>query len=321
MRWMPCVLLTAGAVCLLSSPVAGDSERAQAVSPGSPTASRPLSESCPTFSWGAVVDAGGYELVIYRVVANGELETTQQVEVPRGATSWTPSGAQCPGAGPGSDSGARYAWAVRALSPAGAGPWSQALLFETPGRPTEDEVRQALRVLGRYQEASLEGRPGKAVAHREAAAQVIDGARGEGSAAWRSQKARRPLGGSQVRGASPRDLLPEALSASTVGVAPSLRTVTTPASFSLDIDGDFNLGGFVFQNGVPFIHNDGGEAYRNTAVGLNALVSNTTGYRNTATGGSALRFNTEGFRNTANGDKALWRCPGSVDSLWLSELS
>ena len=39
--------------------------------------------------------------------------------------------------------------------------------------------------------------------------------------------------------------------------------------FALTVDGAFELGGFVFKGGVPFIHNDEG----NTAVGLNALVS------------------------------------------------
>jgi hypothetical protein len=43
----------------------------------------------------------------------------------------------------------------------------------------------------------------------------------------------------------------------------------------------------------------------NTAVGTNALNSNTTGYENTANGYEALKSNTQGFRNTANGYFAL----------------
>ena len=42
-----------------------------------------------------------------------------------------------------------------------------------------------------------------------------------------------------------------------------------------------------------------------TALGMGALVSNTTGFDNTATGRSALLSNTEGFRNTATGRSAL----------------
>ncbi len=43
----------------------------------------------------------------------------------------------------------------------------------------------------------------------------------------------------------------------------------------------------------------------NTALGIGALVSNTTGFENTATGASALGANTTGERNTASGDEAL----------------
>lgn len=45
--------------------------------------------------------------------------------------------------------------------------------------------------------------------------------------------------------------------------------------------------------------------YQNTAVGANALQSNTTGSFNTATGTEALSQNSDGFGNTANGSSAL----------------
>ena len=48
-------------------------------------------------------------------------------------------------------------------------------------------------------------------------------------------------------------------------------------------------------------------AETNTALGIGALVSNTTGIRNTALGGSALGSNTTGDFNTASGDSALQR--------------
>lgn len=110
---------------------------------------------------------------------------------------------------------------------------------------------------------------------------------------------------------------------------PPPRTVTPPGSYALSIDGDFELGGFVFRDGYPFLHNDGGPTWGNTALGLDALVSttpgfpynfngrdntaiglgalgnNTTGYNNTATGMDALRHNTEGGDNTAVGVFAL----------------
>jgi hypothetical protein len=43
----------------------------------------------------------------------------------------------------------------------------------------------------------------------------------------------------------------------------------------------------------------------NTASGNNALYSNMTGYKNTANGNNALYSNTNGYHNTANGDNAL----------------
>jgi uncharacterized coiled-coil protein SlyX len=44
----------------------------------------------------------------------------------------------------------------------------------------------------------------------------------------------------------------------------------------------------------------------NTAIGFQALYSNTTGYENTAGGANALHNNTTGFANVANGDYALY---------------
>jgi uncharacterized coiled-coil protein SlyX len=47
--------------------------------------------------------------------------------------------------------------------------------------------------------------------------------------------------------------------------------------------------------------------FDNTAIGLDALFSNTTGSANTATGWTALQSNTTGFNNTANGSNSLAR--------------
>ena len=44
----------------------------------------------------------------------------------------------------------------------------------------------------------------------------------------------------------------------------------------------------------------------NTALGDDALISNTTGFQNTATGFNALFNNTTGSLNTANGVEALF---------------
>src|SRR5262249_44563900 len=53
----------------------------------------------------------------------------------------------------------------------------------------------------------------------------------------------------------------------------------------------------------------------NTALGEDALISNTTGVQNTAIGGVALRFNTTGGNNTATGLQALYSNPtGSANT-------
>src|SRR5438874_8494361 len=41
-------------------------------------------------------------------------------------------------------------------------------------------------------------------------------------------------------------------------------------------------------------------SYLNTAVGTQALTSNTTGYNNTANGAEALLWNTSGYENSAS---------------------
>ena len=50
----------------------------------------------------------------------------------------------------------------------------------------------------------------------------------------------------------------------------------------------------------------GGDVANNTAVGYQALLSNTTGYQNTAIGMRALHLNTSGFNNTSNGAYSLF---------------
>ncbi|MEP6464729.1 MAG: hypothetical protein ABJB05_00425 [Parafilimonas sp.] len=58
-------------------------------------------------------------------------------------------------------------------------------------------------------------------------------------------------------------------------------------------------------NGVIFGRGSG-NIFSNTAVGISALSSNTTGYNNTANGSSTLQKNTTGYNNTANGSQTLF---------------
>ena len=60
----------------------------------------------------------------------------------------------------------------------------------------------------------------------------------------------------------------------------------------------------IIVNGIT-VGKGGASNGNNTAVGLNALSSNTTGTLNTATGLSALQVNTAGNSNTANGANSL----------------
>jgi len=98
-----------------------------------------------------------------------------------------------------------------------------------------------------------------------------------------------------------------------LGRPPVPETVTAPSAFDLSIAGDFDLGGFVFQDSYPLLHTDGGVDYQNTALGLGALSSLTLGVpaaqngsQNTALGRGALEYTTEGYGNTGVGARALY---------------
>jgi hypothetical protein len=265
------------------------------------TSSQRLATSCPTFSWSGVEGATGYELMVYRAGPDGELEQILRVEVQGDARGWTPSAAQCP------DPGGRYAWAVRALGGRGDGEWSEVLLFETAGRPTEDEVRQALEVLRRYREIVEGPQPG------EPQREVVDRTLGSSRRDQRTRTQRRPEDGVEGLGRLRSEASQgRALRSESVGSAISPQTVMPPAHFSRVFDGSIDLGGFIFKRGVPFVHDDGGDAYANTAVGLNALISAVPGvpYPNwgadhSALGNGALQYTTSGYSNTAVGAKAL----------------
>ncbi len=72
----------------------------------------------------------------------------------------------------------------------------------------------------------------------------------------------------------------------------------------LQSDTNTGIGVAVFGAG-NLTHTAGREGRNNTAIGNNALFSNTTGNDNTANGSSALTNNTTGSSNTANGFNAL----------------
>ncbi|MFM8916340.1 MAG: tail fiber domain-containing protein [Bacteroidota bacterium] len=82
---------------------------------------------------------------------------------------------------------------------------------------------------------------------------------------------------------------------SNVALISAANTFTGSNSFDQDL----------IVNGLRIGKGGGNNAF-NTAVGLGALNSNTTGYENTASGFLALYSNTTGYENTANGSSALF---------------
>ena len=190
----------------------------------------------------------------------------------------------------------------------------QALTAQTE-MPSAEEVREALETLRRFERA-LARDSGQAMpkSHRAIGA---SGREGLGDL---------PSGDAEARS---NRFASAVLTSDTVGITPALRTVVAPGSYALSLDGAVDLGGYVFKEGYPFLHNDGGVLYGNTALGINALTSatpgspnsvdgsrstavgnhalanNTTGNRNTAMGHVALLNNTEGSYNTATGSHAL----------------
>ena len=71
------------------------------------------------------------------------------------------------------------------------------------------------------------------------------------------------------------------------------------ANLAATFAGDLTVNGITVGKG-------GGAVATNTAIGVSALQSNTTGGNNTANGMNALRANTTGSYNTANGEAALY---------------
>lgn len=294
------LMLVALVSIAMSGHLAGaETERPKPVSPGSLAVAEPVATSCPTFSWTSVEGSLGYKLVTYHLAVDGGLEPQVEVDLPAGASSWTPAAAQCPRVA--STTGkSEYAWAVRALTDDGAGPWSELLLFTTPGAPTEDEVRQALAVLRRYQSTESVG-AGLAPAPRS----------DDDPAAPRQTR-------EDARSSPTRSPADRAMAAPTLGAGPSPQVITPPASFSLNLTGDVNLGGALFRNGQAFVHSDADPTRRNSAVGIEALTKvvpvpgyeDITGIDNTALGYQALRENTFARHNTAVGAYALTETAG-----------
>lgn len=118
------------------------------VSPGAADRALVSPSACPTFSWGAPPAGRGLELLVHRVEADGDRQTTPVLRqrLPAGATAWTPSLDRClpPGG---------YAWSIRATSDDSEERWANASFFivrneraEAPRlRPEPSDARPSTR--------------------------------------------------------------------------------------------------------------------------------------------------------------------------------
>ena len=288
-------ILRVGA-CLTLLSVSVEAQSPIPVSPGGKIRIGSVAEPCPTFLWTVPEALGSVELVVYEVpreTDQGDVTPVLSVTLPGSAHGWTPSLDGC------LERGRRYAWSVRPETDSGPGAWSEARLFEVDDAPSIGEVEEALRVLHRY---VGENGPGIAAAEEQSLQATRLGPEPE-----LERPARRDIERRTQRQREER----RPLSSQTVGAGVS-RAVVPPASYALELDGDFALGGHVFKEGKPFLHNDGGSGNGNTALGLDALISTTigapypnSGMRNTALGEEALRDSTSGRGNTAVGASAL----------------
>ena len=109
------------------------------ISPGNSQSRVYVSECCPTFSWGPVEGADGYEIAVFvirdpeqivpetlydELLQISEPGLTIKIQAP--ALSWTPTKEQ------GFISGQTYAWHIRSLKQYGPGEWSPAAFFKVP---------------------------------------------------------------------------------------------------------------------------------------------------------------------------------------------
>ena len=124
--------------------------------------------------------------------------------------------------------------------------------------PSAAEVREALQTLRRLERALVQQ---PCAARSRIPAEPVD----------RNER----TSGTEFENCRPRDDEPLKFGAPRTTESP--QAVVTPNSFSISLQGGLDLGGFLFKEGDPFLHNDGGSAARNTALGSNALISSTPG--------------------------------------------
>lgn len=287
---------------------------------------------CPTFSWASIMEATGFELVIYRLDVDGEVSETPElkVELPAGTRSWSPSADQC------LENRQGYAWLIREVSDKRTANWSEAMFFRTTAAPG-DEV--GFSDLQRYRR----GPQGEVPERSAGDIRLI------GLPQWRNADTgpvQSPLARqSEVKPYTQEDV-PGRLESREHSPPPLVaKAAPSKGSASLSLAGQVHLGpaSDFFKDDGLFLWDDttgnlslgrnalslvsgnatgntalGREALNvtgdgpdpwsgsdNTAVGNRAMINNTVGDSNTAVGASTLAANTTGYYNTAVGIVAL----------------
>jgi len=151
------VVSTLAAAIVAVTMVAG-AEGPQCVSPGVADRVAVIEARCPTFTWALVPGAAFNELLVYELPEMFEIEAGLDLDwelatevlytrLPGGATSWTPTLADCLAPG------GRYAWFVGAVHDPEAeevSEWSAPKLFTVSRTPQAREVKEALGLLRRF---------------------------------------------------------------------------------------------------------------------------------------------------------------------------
>ena len=144
-------------VLLVAIASAASSATPEGVSPGAVDRVVAIRGECPTFSWGQIAGAHFYEVLVYELPkeadlqANLELSAYNEVlytKVIGSATSWTPGLDRC------FVPGSSYVWFVRAVENENgvseSREWSDGRFFSVAIAPSTEQVRRALAILNRF---------------------------------------------------------------------------------------------------------------------------------------------------------------------------
>lgn len=130
-------------------------ERPVPITPGSPDGVMEASSECPTFQWATTSETAAVDLVVVRL---SDLESKAPhllpepalaLDLPGGATGWTPSTGAC------LEAGRDYAWAVRALVEGEWTEWSVSSLFRTAAALRSEDLATVSRVWQDHTRAEL----------------------------------------------------------------------------------------------------------------------------------------------------------------------